>query len=291
MEVVHRDVSPPNIVISFAGAVRVIDFGVAQVLGCAAYDGHGATKGKLSYMSPEQAKGEPVDRRADVFALGTILWEALTGQPLFARAEPADTMRALLFDPIPPPSQRRPVPPELEAIVMRALERDPAARFETAREIQVALVGYLNKVGAPAGAELAEFMSREASAKSSAGPLGPQQKSRAPTARMARRSRLPRPGGRITRAAVVTLSLLLLLILMVAPRSAGRQPSSSTSTLDLPEVVAPSAEADSPPSPESPAKLRGASSSTSRQRARMARARPSTQSSPVTRPHRERYTR
>jgi len=138
--VVHRDVSPQNVLISFEGAVKMIDFGVARAFGRVAHTSPGGLKGKIDYMSPEQASAEEVDHRADVFALGVVLWEALTGRRLFRRETELATMRAIVDDPIPHPSEIAPtIPIELDQIVMRALRKRKDARYATANEMAVAL--------------------------------------------------------------------------------------------------------------------------------------------------------
>ena len=137
--IVHRDVSPQNILISFEGAVKLIDFGVARAFGRVAHTNPGGLKGKIDYMSPEQASAEDVDHRADVFALGVVLWEAVTGKRLFRRDTELATMRAIVDDPIPHPSEVAEVPAELDAIVMRALRKRRDARFASAHEMAVAL--------------------------------------------------------------------------------------------------------------------------------------------------------
>jgi serine/threonine protein kinase len=137
--VVHRDVSPQNILLSFEGAVKLIDFGVARAFGRVAHTSPGGLKGKIEYMSPEQASAEEVDHRADVFALGVVLWEVLTGRRLYRRETELATMRAILDDPIPRPSEVADVPPELDAVVMRALRKRRDARFASAHEMALAL--------------------------------------------------------------------------------------------------------------------------------------------------------
>jgi eukaryotic-like serine/threonine-protein kinase len=139
LNIVHRDVSPENILISFEGAVKVIDFGIASVHGRMSETLVGGLKGKVEYMSPEQAAGAPVDRRSDVFSLGIILWEALSGRRLFRRDTDLAVMRAISDEPIPRPSGPRPIAPRLERIVMTALERAPEDRFADAREMAVLL--------------------------------------------------------------------------------------------------------------------------------------------------------
>ena len=137
--VVHRDVSPQNVLISFEGAVKMIDFGVARAFGRVAHTSPGGLKGKIDYMSPEQASAEEVDHRADVFALGVVLWEALTGRRLFRRETELATMRAIVDDPIPHPAESVEIPAELDAIVMRALRKRKDARFASAQEMAAAL--------------------------------------------------------------------------------------------------------------------------------------------------------
>ncbi|HVZ88850.1 MAG TPA: serine/threonine-protein kinase, partial [Polyangia bacterium] len=137
--VVHRDVSPQNILLSFEGAVKLIDFGVARAFGRVAHTSPGGLKGKIEYMSPEQASAEEVDHRADVFALGVVLWEVLTGRRLFRRETELATMRSILDDPIPRPSEVADVPAALDAVVMRALRKRRDARFGSAHEMAQAL--------------------------------------------------------------------------------------------------------------------------------------------------------
>ncbi len=137
--VVHRDVSPQNVLLSFEGAVKLIDFGVARAFGRVAHTSPGGLKGKIEYMSPEQASAEEVDHRADVFALGVVLWEVLTGRRLYRRETELATMRAILDDPIPRPSEIADVPAELDAVVMRALRKRRDARFASAHEMAQAL--------------------------------------------------------------------------------------------------------------------------------------------------------
>lgn len=138
---VHRDVSPQNVLVGVDGVARVLDFGVAKARGRLQTTREGQVKGKLAYMTPEQIQGERVDRRADVFSAGIVLWEALTGERLFAGDNEGNTLRKILLGHVEPPSSRVPsVPAAIEAVVMRALARLPADRFSTAREMGVALV-------------------------------------------------------------------------------------------------------------------------------------------------------
>lgn len=138
--IVHRDVSPANLMVTHRGAVKVLDFGIARAEGKLAETQTGVIKGKWAYMAPEQIRSQPLDPRTDVFALGVVLYEMLTGARLFQRDNELATVSAVMTDPIPPPRQVRPtMPPEIEAVVMKALERDPARRFQNAEELQRAL--------------------------------------------------------------------------------------------------------------------------------------------------------
>ena len=122
------------------GVARVLDFGVAKAVGRLQETLTGQLKGKLSYMAPEQLRSGPIDRRTDVFAASIVLWELLTSSRLFAADSHAATMGEVIFGGIDPPSKRAPsLPPELDALVMRGLSRDPEQRFATAREMAVTL--------------------------------------------------------------------------------------------------------------------------------------------------------
>jgi serine/threonine-protein kinase len=139
--VVHRDVSPQNVLVGFEGEVKLADFGIARALDAGGLTSPGAVRGKAAYMAPEQARGEPVDGRADVFALAVVLWELCTGSRLFARDSEPATLQALLSGPPPsPPSAwNERVPPELDQALLAALERDPERRTRSAAELEEAL--------------------------------------------------------------------------------------------------------------------------------------------------------
>jgi serine/threonine-protein kinase len=140
LNIVHRDVSPANIIVGYAGQVKVVDFGIAKATMSASDTQSGTLKGKISYMAPEQCMNHPVDRRSDVFALGIVLWELTTVRRLFRGSSDFLTMTAIAQGDIPRPSKHRPdIPPDLEAIIMKALARDPAQRYQTADELRIAL--------------------------------------------------------------------------------------------------------------------------------------------------------
>jgi|GEM_PF-2416744 len=150
--IVHRDVSPSNIMLLRAGGVKLLDFGIARAeLGDKPAElAEGSStiiKGKLSYLSPEQVRSEPIDTRSDIFSLGVCLWEMLTGRRLFFDETDRQTMRNVLERPIIPPSMKRiDAPTALDYIVLRALEREPARRYSTAKEMADELDAYLTEL-------------------------------------------------------------------------------------------------------------------------------------------------
>jgi eukaryotic-like serine/threonine-protein kinase len=155
--IVHRDVSPQNILIGVDGIPRVIDFGVAKAIGRFDSTKPGEIRGKFSYMSPEQMQARPVTRQVDVYAAGIVLWELLVGRKLFDAEDQRAICAAVLRGEIPPPSTENPeVSPELDAIVLRATARDLGARYMTARE----LVGELEKLERASDDEVGAFVRR-----------------------------------------------------------------------------------------------------------------------------------
>ncbi len=147
MHVVHRDVSPTNVIIGTSGQVKLIDFGIARQ-GTAIKDEEGMRPGKASYMSPEQAQGIPLDARSDIFSLGTILYEITVGRRLW-RGSRANSIRRIVEEkPVPPTYVRHDYPGDLELIVMRALEKKPEDRYQSAHEFAEALQYFLQDSGA-----------------------------------------------------------------------------------------------------------------------------------------------
>ncbi|HEY0989911.1 MAG TPA: serine/threonine-protein kinase [Kofleriaceae bacterium] len=133
--VVHRDISPHNVLLSWEGAVKVSDFGIAKARAASEATASVFVKGKPAYMSPEQANAQPLDGRSDLFAVGIMLWEMLVGQRLFVAEDTRATIAAVLFGQIPRPRTVRPeVPKDLERVVMRLLERDLPVRYATAED-------------------------------------------------------------------------------------------------------------------------------------------------------------
>lgn len=136
MHIVHRDVSPQNVLLSFDGDVKVIDFGIAKAAGKATRTQAGILKGKFGYMSPEQIRGVEIDRRADIFAIGICLFEMLTGERLFVGETDFAVLEKVRNAVVPSPSELNPkVPPELEVIVRKALAKDLDARYQYASEL------------------------------------------------------------------------------------------------------------------------------------------------------------
>jgi serine/threonine-protein kinase len=136
LEIVHRDVSPQNVIVGTDGVARVLDFGIAKTVSQAHVTRSNEIKGKLTYMAPEQMLGKEVTRKADIFSAGILFWETLTGHRLFYGDNDGAIIRSILEEPIPAPSSLNPaVSPELDAIVLRALERDPARRFDSAEQM------------------------------------------------------------------------------------------------------------------------------------------------------------
>jgi Protein kinase domain/PEGA domain len=158
--IVHRDISPQNVFVTFAGGVKVIDFGVAKAAGAAHRTHTGALKGKFAYMSPEQAAGEPVDARSDVFALGVVLHELLTGRRLFEADSEVETLARVAACAVPTPSRVvSELPRSLDPVMLAALEKDPQRRYGSAHEFRLALEKWLVATGVGASsAHLEEFL-------------------------------------------------------------------------------------------------------------------------------------
>ncbi len=158
---VHRDVSPQNLFVTYAGEVKVIDFGIAKTGDRVTRTEAGQLKGKFQYMSPEQCRGAKLDRRSDIFALGNVLYELTTGRQLFKRASELQVLKAITDEPVLPPSRLLPdYPASLETICLRALARDRRERYPTAAAMRTDLLqamGELRK-DADVSASLARLM-------------------------------------------------------------------------------------------------------------------------------------
>ena len=144
LQIVHRDVSPHNVFVTYEGQIKVVDFGIAKATMNQVLTNVGSVKGKLAYMAPEHARSQQVDRRSDVFVMGLILWELVARRRLVTGAKSSELLQALLTMDFPPLScEVEDVHPILEAIAMRALQRDPADRYATALEMREALESYI----------------------------------------------------------------------------------------------------------------------------------------------------
>ncbi len=150
MHIVHRDVSPANLFLTFDGATRVLDFGIATAARRTSKTDAGLVKGKFSYMSPEQLEGQPLDGRSDLFALGVVGWELCTAKRLFHRPSDAEVLRAVLECKVPRPSSVTPsCPAGLEAVVLKALSPAPAGRYDDCEAFARALDAFLDEARLP----------------------------------------------------------------------------------------------------------------------------------------------
>jgi serine/threonine protein kinase len=160
--IVHRDVSPSNLMASYEGGVKLVDFGVAKASDRAHETKSGTVKGKISYLSPEQCRGKRVDRRSDLFSLGICFWEMLTAERLYRRASDFENMNAIVSEPPPPPSSRRvDIPPEIDELVLRLLAKDPEARCQTADEVVETLEALAAGIGSVLSASALGRLVRE----------------------------------------------------------------------------------------------------------------------------------
>ncbi len=154
LHLVHRDVSPQNVLVSFEGEVKLIDFGIAKAAGKGSKTQAGILKGKFGYMSPEQVRGIPIDRRSDVFSCGIVLYELLTGERLFVGESDFSTLEKVRnVEILPPSTYNRRIPDELERIVLKALAKDPDERYANAIDLHDELQAFVYTAG--------EFYSRK----------------------------------------------------------------------------------------------------------------------------------
>ncbi len=150
LKIIHRDVTPQNVILSYEGEVKLCDFGIAKAASRASRTQVGVLKGKFAYMSPEQVRGLPTDRRSDLFALGVIFYEMLTGERLFLGESDYSTLEAVRNARVPTPTQyNTKIPPNLEAIVLKLLTQEPEDRYQWASEVQEDLLRHLMKESKP----------------------------------------------------------------------------------------------------------------------------------------------
>ncbi len=144
LNIVHRDISPQNVLVSLAGGVKVVDFGIAKASTQLAQTRAGVLKGKYAYMSPEQVKGAKIDHRSDIFAVGLVMYEMLTGQRAFERESSLKTLKAIVQEkPLNPRELNPEIPMDVVKLLSKALEKNPDKRYKTAQEMQLALEEYL----------------------------------------------------------------------------------------------------------------------------------------------------
>lgn len=172
LQLVHRDVSPHNVMISYDGDVKLLDFGIAKAEARQHETRAGVVKGKFAYMAPEQVRGEKIDARVDLFALGVVLFEALIGKSLYRRETDAETMTDILDAPVPSLAAYRASPSsELDAALRKALAKEPTARFSSAAALRDALFSWLRGHGGAASREeIAALVGRCFAAEAERGP-------------------------------------------------------------------------------------------------------------------------
>lgn len=275
LEVIHRDLSPQNIFVTYDGTIKLLDFGVAHARGRVTRTEAGSIKGKIEYMSPEQATGAPLDRRSDVFSLGVVLWELLTGRSLFRRPSMLAVARAVVEEPIVPPSRFvEGLSPRVDEVCLKALARPLADRFQDAAELRRALATVTAEVDASGHSRrdalgalmhatfpdrVAEKQRLVALARSgSAVMVVPEVIPVEFEATPAPLQTVVQPPRRTSRAVVVSLALLALVSVGVASRVVFTRPSATVAPPIvaepvLPPTVASPVETPPPPPPTAPA--------------------------------------
>jgi serine/threonine protein kinase len=232
LELVHRDVSPQNILISMDGDVKLIDFGIAKAAGKAGKTQAGILKGKFGYLSPEQVYGEDINRRSDVFGVGIVLYELLTNERLFAGDSDFSTIEKVKnVEVTPPSSYNRKIPKALEEIVLKALAREQAVRFQTAMELHDELQRFLYSQGE-------SFARRDLSAwmrKSFASELGGELEHSAPDFE----SLTPRPPDEVTDVAPILEPAESKAVINETPDAPDAKNKNKSTILGMPSVLNP----------------------------------------------------
>ena len=160
LNVVHRDVTPENVILSFDGEVKLLDFGIAKAENMTSDTRAGEIKGKLGYMSPEQIKGKNLDQRSDIFSFGVVLYEWVTGHRLFGQGEDAEVLRNVVEGKIYPPSYfKDDLPEPVEALIMKSLRRNRQERYQSAWEMQFDINQFMSKLAFnPSNIHLSNFL-------------------------------------------------------------------------------------------------------------------------------------
>jgi serine/threonine-protein kinase len=276
LNIVHRDISPQNILVGSDGTARVLDFGIAKAVGRLHTTRDGALKGKLSYMPPEQFAGVPVTRQADIYAASVVLWEALTQRRLFLHENEAATLKRIMDGAVDPPSKTAACSPATDGIVLRGLSTDLSVRYATAREMALALEREVEVASASEVAAWVDHNAHDALRQRQAIISEIEQGYRAPPARRRRSSKWP--------------FILLTTLLMVAI-AAGLTAAIVTYTFQkqrTPTIASAPAKADTPPPLQagSQTATSTAVATTTAERANVAQAPPATRAPVQTHPTR-----
>jgi TonB family protein len=268
---VHRDVSPQNVLISQEGDIKLCDFGIAKAASKASHTQAGALKGKLQYMSPEQAWGKAIDKRSDIFALGTVLFEMLAGRKLFTGENEISILEQVREARVEPPSKfNDEIAPEIDRIVLKALEKEPANRYQTAAEMARDIDSVLYEMKpTPTSADLAIYMHRLNAATPVVAtppplvepkpvvatapkpvtviPPPPPPGVMMPSWESASRERKKSPVGLIAAAAVVVVIAAVAGFLLWRGGSASPKPAAVVAQTPVPVVTPPATNSVSPP--------------------------------------------
>jgi hypothetical protein len=240
---IHRDVKPANILLCDDQRVMVTDFGIAKVRDNSDRTQTGTMLGSVKYVSPEQVEGNPVDPRSDVYSLGVVLYEALTGEPPFVADSPAATALARLHSTPPHPSQvRRDAPRALADLIMKAMSREPAQRFATASDVRAALLAIrLDPAGAGVGADLTEVAPRPVARPPGSATAPPAHSPPPPSGPVPSRARW----GALAVAVLLIAFALIVAAILITRGDGGARGNDGTAT--VPGGGAATADGNAPP--------------------------------------------